>query len=117
MSFQKLKYISYRVGGWRRSSTTNIVRDICFNEKIRKEVKFLIDQFSFCNRKISVTVCDNKIAAEGLSDLVKSSGKNSVEAGQKLAKIYYKTQIMLWTFQQIPLQLGILRMYYKACPS
>ena len=72
MSFQKFKTDSYCVGGRHRSSTTKIYGDIT-----SKGSKVLIGYCSVCNRKKSMTVCDNTI---------KNLGKISSKAGKKLAK-------------------------------
>ena len=81
MSFQKFKSDSYCVGGRHRSATVKIYGDIT-----SKGSKVLIGYCSICNRKISMTVSDNTIKAEGLSSFFKNLGKISSKAGKKLAK-------------------------------
>ena len=81
MSFQKFKSDSYCVGGRHRSSTVKTYGDIT-----SKGSKVLIAFCSKCQRKKSMTVSDNTIEAEGLSDFFKNLGKNSVKVGKKLAK-------------------------------
>ena len=81
MSFQTFKSDSYCVGGRHRSSTVKIYGDIT-----SKGSKLLIGFCSKCQRKMLMTVSDNTIEAEGLSDFFKNLGKNSVKVGKKLAK-------------------------------
>ena len=81
MSFQKFKSDSYCIGGRHRSSTVKIYGDIT-----SKGSKVLIGFCSKCQRKKLMTVSDNTIEAEGLSDFFKNLGKNSVKVGKKLAK-------------------------------
>ena len=70
MSFQKFKSDSYCVGGRHRSATVKIYGDIT-----NKGSKVLIGFCSKCQRKKSMTVSDNTIEAEGLSDFFKNLGK------------------------------------------
>ena len=81
MSFQKFKSDSYCVGGRHKSSAVKIYGDIT-----SKGSKVLIGFCSKCQRKNSMTVSDNTIEAEGLSDFFKNLGKSSVKVGKKLAK-------------------------------
>ena len=81
MSFQKFKSDSYCVGGRHKSTTVKTYGDIT-----SKGIKALIGFCSNCQRKMSMTVSDNTIEAEGLSDFFKNPGKSSVKVGKKLAK-------------------------------
>ena len=81
MSFQKFKSDSYCVGGRHRFATLKIYGDIT-----SKGSKVLIGYCSICNRKKSMTVSDNTIKAEGLSNFYKNLGNISSKAGKKLAK-------------------------------
>ena len=67
MSFQKFKSDSYCVGGRHRSATIKIYGDIT-----NEGSKVLIGFCSKCQRKKSMTVSDNTIEAEGLSDFFKN---------------------------------------------
>ena len=86
MSFEKFKSDSYCVGGRHRSGTVKIYGDIT-----SKGSRVLIGFCSKCQRKNSMTVSDNTIEAEGLSDFFKDLGKSSVEVGKKLAKNVLKS--------------------------
>ena len=81
MSFQKFKSDSYCVGDRHKSSTVKIYGDIT-----SKGTKVLFGFFPKRQRKKSMTVSDNTIEAEGLSDFFKNLGKSSVKVGKKLAK-------------------------------
>ena len=81
MSFQNFKNDSYCVGGRHRSATKNIYGDIR-----SRGSKVLIGFCSKCQRKKSMTVSDNTIEAEGLSDFFNNLGKSSVKIGKKLTK-------------------------------
>ena len=85
MSFQKFKSDSFCVGGRHKPSTVKI-----YGEITSKGSKVLISFCSKCQRKKSMTVSDNTIEAEGLSDFFKNLGKSSVKVGKKLAKILLK---------------------------
>ena len=61
MSSQKFKSDSFCVGGRHRSSTVKTYRGIT-----NKVSKVLIDYCLKCNRKQSMTVCDNTIQTERL---------------------------------------------------
>ena len=50
--------------------------------------------------KKSMTVSDNTIEAEGLSDFFKNFGKSSVKISKKLAKIVLKNPHEHWILQQ-----------------
>ena len=63
MSSQKFELDSYCVGGGHRSATKSIHGDIT-----SKGIKVLIGHRSICIRKKSMTVSDNTIQAEGLSN-------------------------------------------------
>ena len=81
MSFQKFKNESYCVGGRHRSATVKIYGDIT-----NKGSKALTGFCSKCQRKKSMTVSDNTIEAEGLSDFFKNLGRKGVNASKKMAK-------------------------------
>ena len=85
MSFNKFKSDSYCVGGRHRSRTVKIYGDIT-----SKGSKVLIGFCSKCNRKKSVTVCDNTIQAEGLRNFFKNLGKKGLNVSKKVAKIVLK---------------------------
>ena len=70
MGFQKFKTNSSCVGGRHTYATTNN-----YGEKTFENSKVLIGLCSICNRKTSLTVSDNTIAAEGLGDFFKSFGR------------------------------------------
>ena len=70
MSFQKFENNSYCVGGKHQSATTDI-----YGDKTSEVSKILKGYCSICNRKNSMTVSDNTILAEGLSDFFKNLGK------------------------------------------
>ena len=72
MSCQKLKTDSFCVGGRHRSATTKTYGDVT-----TKGSKVLIG-CSICKRNKSMTVSDNTIQAEGLSDFFKNSGKKGL---------------------------------------
>ena len=80
MSFQKFKSDSFCVGGRHKSGAVKIYGDIT-----SKGSKVLIGYCSICNRKKSITVSDNTVKAEGLSNFFKSLGKISAKTGKKLA--------------------------------
>ena len=67
MSFNKFKSDSFCVGRRHRSATTNIYCKIT-----SKVCEVLINYFSNCNRKNSVTVSDNVIKSEGLGSFFKN---------------------------------------------
>ena len=81
MSFQKFKSDSYCVGGRHRSATVKIYGDIT-----NKGSKVFIAFCSKCQRKKSMTVSDNTIEAEGLSDFFKNLGKKRLNVSKKMAK-------------------------------
>ena len=81
MNSQRFKTNSYYVGGRHKSSTKNIYGD--FTSKVSR---VLIGYCSICNRKKSMTVSDNTIQAEGLSDFFKSLGKKRLNVSKKMAK-------------------------------
>ena len=58
MSFQKVKSVSFCVGGRHRSSTVKV-----FDNKTSKGSKVIIGYYSNCNRKKSITVSDVTIKA------------------------------------------------------
>ena len=74
MSFQKLKTDSFCVGGTHRSATTKTYGNVT-----TKGSKVLIGYCSICNRNKSMTVSDNTIQAEGLSDFFKNLGKKRLD--------------------------------------
>ena len=80
MSFQKFKSDGYCVGGRHKSSTVKI-----YGDKTSKGSKILIGYCSICNRKMSITVSDNSIKAEGLGCFFKKLGKISAKATKKIA--------------------------------
>ena len=65
MCLQNYRTDKYCVGGRQRSATTKIYGDIT-----SKGSKILIGYCSIYNRKKSMTVSDNTIQAEGLSDFI-----------------------------------------------
>ena len=69
MSFQKFKTDNYCVGGRHRSATKNISGDIT-----SKGSKILVGHCSIssCNRKKSMTVSDNTMIGEDLSNFFKN---------------------------------------------
>ena len=79
MSFQNFKNKSYCVGGRHQSATKNLYGDIT-----SKGSKVLNGYCSICDRKISMTVSDNTIKAEGLFIFFKVLGKISAKLGIKL---------------------------------
>ena len=81
MSFQKFKTDSYCVGGRHRSATVKIYGDIT-----NKGSKVLIGFCSKCQRNKSMTVSDNTIEAEGLSDFFKNLGRKGLNVSKKMAK-------------------------------
>ena len=81
MSFQKFKSDSYCVGGSCRSATVKIYGDIT-----KKGSKVLIGFCSKSQRKKSMTVSDNTIEAEGLSDFFKNVGRKGLNVSKKMAK-------------------------------
>ena len=81
MSFQKFKSDSYCVGGRHRSATVKIYGDIT-----NKGCKVIIGFCSKCQRKKSMTVSDNTIEAEGLSDFFKNLGRKGLNVSKKMAK-------------------------------
>ena len=111
MSFQKFKSDSYCVGGSHKSNTVKIYGDIT-----SKGSKVLIGFCSKCQIKKSMTVSDNTIEAEGLSDFFKNLGKTSVKVGKKLAKNVLKILHEPWILLQtllVQLQVDLLKMYYQ----
>ena len=80
MNFHKFKRESYCVGGRHRSATKNIYGDIT-----SRGCKVLFGFCSICNRKKSMTVCDNTIQDEGLSSVFQNLWRIYAEAGKKLA--------------------------------
>ena len=81
MTFNNFKTDSYCVGGRHRSATKNIYGDIT-----SKASKVLIGFSSVCNRKKSMTVSDDTIKAEGLSDFFKNLGKKGLHVSKKMPK-------------------------------
>ena len=81
MSFQKFKSDSYCVGGRHRSATVKICGDIT-----NEGSKVLVGFCSKCQRKKSMTVSDNTIEAEGLSDFFKNLGRKGLNVSKKMAK-------------------------------
>ena len=81
MTFNKFKTDSYCVGGRHRSATKNIFGNITSIGS-----KLLIGNCSVCSRKKSMTVSDDTIKAEGLSDLFKNLGKKGLNVSKKMAK-------------------------------
>ena len=90
MRFQNSKTISYCIGGRDQSAITNIYGDITF-----KGSKVWTDHFSICKRKISTTVSDNTIVAEGLGDFSKNLVNKGLYESKKMAEIFWKIQEML----------------------
>ena len=84
MSFQRVRSVSYCVGGRHRSATKNIHGDITNITSTASKV--LIDFCSICNRKNSMTVSDNTIPAEGLCEFFKNPGKKGISVSKKMAK-------------------------------
>ena len=81
MTFKKFKSDSYCVGGRHRSATVKIYGDITSEGS-----KVLIGYCSICNRKRTMTVSDDTIKAESLSDFFKNLGKKGLNVSKKLAK-------------------------------
>ena len=81
MSFQKFKSDSFCVGGRHRSATVKTYGDI-----MNKGSKVLIGFCSKCQRKKSMTVSDNTIEAEALSDFFKNLGRKGLNVSKKMAK-------------------------------
>ena len=81
MSFRNFKGVSYRVGGRHRSATTKI-----YGDKTCKGSKLLIGYCSICNRKKCLTLRDNTIQAEGLSDVFRNRGIKGQNVSKKMAK-------------------------------
>ena len=112
MSFQKFKTDSFCVGGTHRSATTNTVGDLTFNEKTGKEIELLIGRCLKCDRKKTMTVSDNTIAAEGLGDFFKNLDNGGLNETKKIAKKVLKTQEKLWRLLEtllLQLQLEALK--------
>ena len=82
MNFQKLKMVSYCVGGRHSSATTSIYADIT-----SKGSKVLIGHCSIYNRKKSISVGDNTIAAKNLGDFIKSVGGKGFHTSKKWQKL------------------------------
>ena len=85
MSFQNFKSDSYCVGGRHRSCTKNISGDIT-----SKDSNVLIGNFSICNGKKTITVCDNTKQVEGLGEFFKNVGKKGLNVPKRIAKIVLK---------------------------
>ena len=83
MTFNKFKTDSYCVGGRHRSATKIFYGDIT-----SKGSKLLIGNCSVCNRKKSMTVSDDTIKAEGLSDFFKNLGKKDSMYQKRWLKTY-----------------------------
>ena len=81
MTFNKFETKSYCVGGRHRSATVKYYGDIT-----SKSSKVLIGFCSICNRKKSMTVSDDTIKAESLSDFFKNLGKKCLHVSKKMAK-------------------------------
>ena len=81
MSFKKYKNDRYCVGGRHRSSKKNVYGDIT-----SKSSKVPIGYCSICSGKKSMTVSDNMIQAESLSDFFKNSGERGLNVSEKMAK-------------------------------
>ena len=112
MSFQKFTTAIFSVGGTHRSATTNTVGDLTFNEKTGNEIKFLISRCLKCDRKKTMTVSDNTIAAKGLGDIVKSLGNGGLNETKKIAKKVLKIQEKLRRLHEtllLQLQLETLK--------
>ena len=86
MSFETFKTNCYYVAKKHYYGTINIVGGIIFIKKTGEKIKLLIGRCSICNRKKSVILSDNTIAAGDLGDLFRSLGKNSLKVGKKLTK-------------------------------
>ena len=116
MNSQKLKTISYCVGGKHHSGTKDIAGEITINKKTSREVKLLVGKCVICNRKKSMIVSDNTIKAEGLGSFFKNLGKISAKAGKKLATNVLKTLAEPWkllqTLQQQP-QPKVQKQHYQ----
>ena len=81
MTLKNFKSDSYCVGGRHRSATVTNYGDIT-----SKGSKVLIGYCSICNRKKSVTVSDDTIKAEGLTDFFKNLGKKGFNVSKMMAK-------------------------------
>ena len=86
MNSQKFKSDSYCVGGKHRSGTKNITGEVTVNKKTGKQIKLLVGKCVICDRKKSMTVIDNTIEAEGLSDFFKNLGEKGLNVSKKMAK-------------------------------
>ena len=110
MGFQKFKNDSYCFGVRHRSATKNIYGDIA-----SKGSKVLIGYCSICIAKKSMTVTDNTIQAEGLSDFFKNSGKKGLNVSKKWQKTFLKILEELCKMEPtlgLPLQLGARKKLY-----
>ena len=83
MSFQKIKSVSYCVGGRYRSATTKIYGDITSQGS-----KVLVGYCSTRTRKKSLTASDITKETEGRGDLFKNSGKKGLNVSKKRQKTY-----------------------------
>ena len=89
MNLQNFKSDSYCVGGRHRSDIKNIrgfMTSICS--------KVLFGYCSFCNRKYSMTGCDNTIHAEGLGQFFKKFCKKGFNVSEKDGEIRFEES---WT--------------------
>ena len=81
MSFNKTKGDPHCLGGRQRYGTVK-----SFGNITSKSSKVLIGYCSKCNRKKSMTVSDNPIQPEGISDFSKNPGKKGLIVSKKMAK-------------------------------
>ena len=88
-AFKKLKPI-----------VTVMEEDIDLLQKNPKGSKALIGDCSVCNRKNSITVSDNTIPAEGLSDFFKNLGKKHLMCQTTWLKMFWKILEELWKLEQ-----------------
>ena len=78
MIFQKFKTGSFCSGGRHRTATKNISGDIT-----SKSNKIIIGHSSIYNRKKSLKVSDNTIAAEVVGDFFRNLGKKGLKVSKK----------------------------------
>ena len=90
MNFQTPETNNFCNGSRCRFPTASIFDNITFNKRTATANIFLIRHFSKCNRKKSITVSSNTIAAENFGDFFKSLSKGGLIRSKEMAKMFFK---------------------------
>ena len=86
MRFQNNKSNRFCVGQKQYCGTKNVVGETKSNKKFRERLSYFLVHYQYAREKKPMTVSDNTVEAESLSDFFKNLGKKRRNVSKKMAK-------------------------------